>query len=121
MLNKRLLSYLKILLFYGVSIVSFLLIVSIIYYFEIVNYKVLYIISYVFMLILHLLVGFKVSRFERKKGYLNGFISGVVFTLVYLLISLILKDNTTSSYIYYLTLILSSIVGGISGVPNEKR
>ena len=57
--------------------------------------------------------------YEKRKGYLNGFIIGVMFVIFFSLISLIFSHLELSSLVYYISLIMSCIVGGIFGV-NKK-
>ena len=56
---------------------------------------------------------------KRSKGYLNGFIIGIIMTLLFSLIIIITSKYSLSTLIYYLTLILSSITGGIVGVSKN--
>lgn len=117
---NRAINYLKVLGYYFIVLIIYLLFISIFYYFEILSFKVINVISYVFMMILQCLAGIKISKIERKRGYLNGFVIGLIVFIIFSVITLLMKQYTLASLIYYLTLILSSMVGGIIGVPNEK-
>ena len=113
-------NYLKIFGYYFSILFIYLLIVSLFNYFELFNYKVLNIVSYIFILLLHAFLGIKVSRYERKKGYLNGFIIGLILVILFSIITIIISKFSLSTLIYYITLVLASMIGGIIGVPNEK-
>ncbi len=117
---NKVFNYLKVLGYYFAILIVYLVIISIFYYFELLNYNVINIISYIFVLLLQSFVGIKISRIERKKGYLNGFTLGLLITVILSLITLITGSFTFKTLIYYVTLILSTMVGGIIGVPNEK-
>lgn len=113
-------NYLKIFGYYFSILFIYLLTVSLFNYFELFNYKVLNIVSYIFILLLHVFLGIKVSRYERKKGYLNGFIVGLILVILFSIITIIISKFSISTLIYYITLVLASMIGGIIGVPNEK-
>ena len=65
------------------------------------------------MMILFFINGLRYANISRKKGYINGFISSIVLILFFILLSLFITKINTTSLIYYLSLILSSITGGI--------
>lgn len=111
---KKLNNYLKTYLLFFIILLIYLLIISIFYYFKVFNYKTVSIINYIFTIILFFLLGFKVSNLEKKKGYLNGFLVSLILVFIFIIINLFKIDFT--NIIYYVTLISSSIVGGIFGV-----
>ena len=117
---EKLKNYLKILGYYFSILFIYLLTISLFNYFELLNYKVLNIVSYIIILLLHIYTGIKVSRYERKKGYLNGFIIGLTLVILFSIITIIISKFSLSTLIYYITLVLASMIGGIIGVPNEK-
>ena len=94
----------------------YLLFISIFYYFEILDYKVINIINYIVILSLYFILGFLTSSKIKSKGYLNGFTAGFLNILIFILFSLITKNMSLNLVIYYTLLILASVVGGIVGV-----
>ncbi len=113
-------NYLRVLGYYFAVLWIFVLFISIFYYFEILDFNVINLITYIFILVLNCFIGIKISRLERKKGYINGFIVGALIFAIFSIFTLFMKEYSVSTLIYYLTLILSSMIGGIIGVPNEK-
>ncbi len=65
------------------------------------------------------LTGYKRASLERKKGYLQGFIISLILILIFTIITLITSKITFSTLVYYLSLIFSSITGGIIGVSKK--
>lgn len=116
---NKIIDYLKVIGFYFLLLIIYLLFISIFNYFEIISYKVINIITYIYLLIIGALSGIKISRKVRKKGYLNGFIIGITIVLLFTIITLIMKEFSFSTLVYYLTLILSTIIGGIIGIPKN--
>lgn len=112
-------NYLKSLALFGIIFIIYLFLISILYYFELFSYKTINIINYIIILILFFITGFKISSLEGKKGYLNGFLISTILIITFCLLSLIISKLEFSSLIYYLSLILSSITGGIIGVTKK--
>lgn len=113
------LTYLKSIYKFIILFIITLLFSSLFYYFEILDLKVVNIINYIITLLLFFIFGMKLSKIKRSKGYLNGFIIGIIMTLLFSLITIITSKYSLSTLIYYLTLILSSITGGIVGVSKN--
>ena len=103
-------------MYYFILLIFYLLIISIFYYFELFNYKTVSIINYTINLLLFFLLGFKISHLEHKRGYLNGFLASIILIIVFSIITLISSNFGISNLVYYLSLILSSMLGGIFGV-----
>ena len=110
---NKLIYLLKTYIFIFIMLLIYLIIISIFSYYEIFNYKTVNIINYAFMIILVFILGFKYSKKLNKKGYINGFISSSILVIFFVLLSLIISKVNITSLIYYLSLILSSITGGI--------
>ena len=103
-----------------IMIIVYLLIISTFYYFELFNYKTLSIINYISLIIMFFILGFRVTHYERHKGYLNGFLISTILVILFSLVSLIISKLSFSSLVYYLSLIISSMIGGIIGIGKTK-
>lgn len=112
-------NYIKTILKYLVIILIYSIIISILYYTELINYKTLRIINYIINILLFSLTGYKIASLERKKGYLQGFLISLILILIFTTISLIISKINFSTLVYYLSLISSSITGGIIGVSKK--
>ncbi len=117
---NKIINYLKCIGLFFIVLLVYLLLMTTLYYFEVFEYKLVSIINYIAIIIMFFLLGFKVSRLEKQKGYLNGFLISSILVILFVLVSLILSKLSFSSLVYYLSVILSSIVGGIIGVTNKK-
>lgn len=109
---NRFKNYLFCFLFGICLVLLYLVFCSIFLFFDIFNYEVIHIINFIFLLIVFFICGFRCSMYEKRKGYLNGFIIGVMFVIFFSLISLIFSHLELSSLVYYISLIMSCIVGG---------
>ena len=116
---KNIICYLKTYLIYIILLIVYLLIISLFYYFELISFKTLSILNYIFNLILFFIIGFKISKIKHKRGYFYGFIISIVLVIIFSIITLIISKIDISNIVYYLSLIISSMIGGIIGV-NKK-
>ncbi len=118
---NKIIDYLKIYLLFLIMLISYLIFISIFYYFEIINYKTVSIINYIALIIMFFIIGYKISNIRVNRGYLNGFIISSVLVIIFSLITLIMSKITFSSLVYYLSLILSSMIGGIIGINKKEN
>ncbi len=109
-------NYLKCYLLYFLILIIYLILVSIFYYFNLINYKTINIINYLVNLLLFFILGYKISSLEKKRGYLHGFLISSLLVILFSFICLILSKYNFSSLVYYLSLIISSMIAGIIGV-----
>lgn len=112
-------NYIKTILKYFLYILIYSIIISTLYYFEIFNFKTIRIINYIINLLLFAYTGYKIANIKKKKGYLNGFLISLIIILIFTIISLITSKITFSTLVYYISLISSSITGGIIGVSKK--
>lgn len=116
---NKIINYLKSISLFLILFIIYILLISLIYYLELINDKTLNIINYIIILVLFFILGFKTSIYERSKGYLNGFIVSIILCFIFSIITLIFSKYTFSTLVYYLSLILSSITGGIIGIQKK--
>ena len=96
----------------------FLLVISL---FSTLNYKIISIISYIFVAALSLVSSIKYSKKSNKRGYISGLLIGVVFTITLFIASLLLtKAISLKGIIYYTSLILNTTIGGMIGINLKK-
>lgn len=119
-LNKTI-NYIKSAAEIVIILLAYTLITTIFYYFEIINPNTLNILNYIITLILFIYLGYKTAKRNKEKGYLSGLIISLIISILFILISIITKDFKISSLIYYITLIASSIIGGIIGVSKTEK
>ena len=111
--------YVKLISLFFMILLLYIMLISVFLYFEIFSYNTVFIINYLFFLIIFFLLGFKISKLEERKGYLNGFLIGSSIVIIFTILSLFFSSLNLGSLVYYLSLIVSSMIGGIFGV-NKK-
>lgn len=112
----EIMNYLKSFLCFFIYMFIYLIFISIFYYFEVFNNFTLSIINYICVLALFFYLGFNISKKIKFKGYLNGFVVSLVVVLLFSTFTLIFDEFCFSTLVYYLSLMVSSIIGGIVGV-----
>lgn len=117
---KKIINYLK---FVSMFIILELMITFIISLLNLIglNSGITTIILLISNILLFFMLNFFNARITLKKGFLEGIILGVIFILIMFLIKIILFNNSfkISTFIYYLILFITSIIGGMIGV-NKK-
>ncbi|MBE6147583.1 MAG: TIGR04086 family membrane protein [Firmicutes bacterium] len=114
--------YLKVLLYIFIPLLILNALISIFYYFgiipsNIINYFKL-VISCISMLIGGVYIGIK----SNKKGWLEGIKVGFIVIILYFIISYLVFDSGISikTLLYYLILLISSMLGSIIGINLKK-
>ena len=92
---NKIINYLKSISLFIILFLIYLLIISLIYYLEILSYNTVSIINYIIILLLFFILGFKTSSLERSKGYLNGFI---ISTSICILFSILFNSFFTTTF-----------------------
>lgn len=114
--------YLKSIAYFYVILLGYLIVAGLFNYFEIINFKVMSVISFVFMILLFMFMGFYIASKSNKKGYINGLIVGGFNIVLFLFIALIIGENPKLSIgLYYLILLLSSTIGGMFGINYKNK
>lgn len=114
-------NYIKTISKYFIYIFIYILIISILYYFKIFNYKTIRIINYIINILLFAFTGYKIAALEQKKGYLNGFLISLVLIILFLIPSIFISKLNFTTLVYYLSLITASVIGGIIGVTKKTK
>lgn len=114
-------NYLKNILYTLITILIGTLIITILNYFNVLSGPTLKIISLIIPLIGVSLSSFLLGRKTTQKGYIEGLKYGMIWLLVLLTVNLTTKNFYITSIIYYIILLLLSILSGIIGINNKKN
>lgn len=119
----------KIAKYYGFLILKFLgflfggsIILSIFYYLFLPT-KVVNIMAIIYNLILFFIFGLMVGKKQTSKGYLAGIKIGLLLLFIIFLFNLFFFNTsfTVFKVIYYLGLLISSIIGSMVGINSKKE
>jgi putative membrane protein (TIGR04086 family) len=114
---------------YGMLTIKFLItfIIGIfilsIFYYLLFNSKVTYIIGIIYFSIIYIIFSFKEAKKSNNKGIVVGTKTGLFLIFITILFNIIFYKTSfkLTRLIYYLILLLSSILGAIIGVNTKKE
>ena len=119
---QKIKKYIKPILYFYLILLIYLILGTTLNYFEILDYKSLSIISFIFIILLFMFIGFLVASKSNKLGYINGLIIGAFNIILFLFITLILGQNPKITItLYFLILLLSSTIGGMFGINYSNK
>jgi len=92
-------------------------------YFNILNDKVTSIIKIIIPIIAMLIGGFYIGKRSLKKGFLEGLKLGGIFSLVLIIFNYLALNNSFKFkyMLFYIILIISSILGSMIGINRKKQ
>jgi len=103
----------------GIMIIS-TIIITILNYFNIINGTLLKIIHYIIPIISIMIGSFMLGKTSSKKGYIEGLKYSGIWSIIFLIINIFTKELNLSSIIFFIILILLSMLSSILGI-NRKR
>lgn len=109
----------SILYFFAFIFIS-TIIITIFNYFNILNFKIISMLKFIFPVIGIVVSGFILGKNSAKNGYIEGIKLGAIVVSIFLLLTVINKSFEVKSIIYYLVLLLSSILSSMIGINKKK-
>ena len=113
-------NYLKGLLYFFIPFFTLILLISILYYFDILNNQVIKYFKIITLLVSSLVSGFYIGRKSISKGYLNGLKLSGGIAILFLIINLIMGDFKWYHLVYYLIMIVVTSIGSMLGINQKK-
>ena len=96
-------------------------ILTILSYFNILNYNLTTYTKFLISIISFILGGYKIGLISTKKGYIEGIKLSIILILIMIIISIIFNTFKYKSIIYYLILIISSSIGSMIGINKKNK
>lgn len=107
--------------FFG-SLLIYLIIITTLAHFNLISYKTVSVLSFIFMCLLFMYNGFSLGKKSSKRGFLSGLMIGAINIILVLLLAIILRSIPGfKSLIYFAILLLSSTLGGMFGINFKKE
>lgn len=114
--------YLKTLMYEFIIFTSLTLVISILYYFNLINNNINYIFKIFIFIITFLISGIYIAKKSKKKYYLEGLKISGINILLFLIISLIFKFGfNLKQVLYYILIIIITTLGSIIGGNLKKE
>ncbi len=120
---KQLKHYGKVLLLFTGSSIILSLLLSLLNYCNIFIGKTTHIILIFYMICMTFYIGYSSGKLAEKKGYLEGLKIGGILILSLIFINMIFfwSPFTISRIIYYMILLIVSIVSAMIGINKKKK
>ncbi len=120
-INKEIIfKYLKGFLFFLVPFLVLTLLITILYYFDILNNQIIKYFKIVIAILSCLLGGFIIGRSSTSKGYLNGIKLSSIIIVIFLILNLILGGFKWYHLVYYLIILVTTTIGSMLGISLKK-
>ncbi|MBQ3142065.1 MAG: TIGR04086 family membrane protein [Bacilli bacterium] len=114
---KKLIIYLKDISYFFIPLIIITIILSLLNYLGVLNYKTVKIISFIMTILLFMFLGIKTAKRSQKKGYINGLKISLIGIFMFLILSLLTFSTIKwQIIIYYFILLVSGTLGGMIGV-----
>lgn len=115
--------YLKDLMYVYASILIGIFLFTVLNYFNIISDNMLNIFSMILIIGTFIFSGFYLSKRSKKRGIIEGLKTGSIISILFLLTALLVLDTPFKwqNLIYYLILIISSMMGGIIAKQGKEK
>lgn len=117
------LKYLKTLIYILIPIIILNLIISLLYYFNIIGDSTANYIKLIIVTLSMLISGIYIGSKANKKGWLEGLKIGIGTIIILFIISYLAFDQGINykTLIYYFIIVISSILGSMIGINKRKE
>lgn len=115
--------YLKSLLYILISILISTILITTVNYFDILGNNIIKYLKLIVLVISILIGSIYIGRRSKSKGYLEGIKIGLITIFILILLNYLGFDNKISLdiIIYYLIILVSSILGSIIGINKKLK
>lgn len=119
---KKFKNHLKGISWFYIALLGYLIVITLLNYLNLFNQKTISIISFIFVILLFMFIGFYAASKSEKKGYVNGLIIGGFNIILFLFLAFILGETPRlTAGIYFLILLLASTIGGMFGINYKNK
>ena len=104
-------SYIKSIIFNVLELFLLLFLITILYYFNLINDKTYSILKLIVLLFSIFINSFILGKNTKKKKYIEGIIYGVILITILLLLTIILSKVNLKLLVFYPLILITSILG----------
>ena len=114
--------YLKTIIFEFTILIISILIISILYYFDLISFKTSNVLKMITFIITFFASGIYISNKSNKKYYLEGIKISIINILLFLLLTLLFKYNFNfKKVVYYIILSFTVVLGSMSRNLKKRK
>lgn len=105
-----------------VFVICLTLFLTIFYYFDILSYNAIKVLKIVISIVSSFIGGFVIGKKSDNKGFLSGIKLGVIYVFIIFLLSILgLSSIKWGNLLFYLMVILSSMLGSMFGINKNIK
>lgn len=108
-------SYIKAILFNVLELFVLIFLITILYYFNIINDKTFSILKLIILLFSIFVNSFILGKNTKRKSYIEGIIYGIILISILLILTIILSKIKIKLLVFYPLILITSILGSIIG------
>ena len=113
--------FIKPLLYSFIILFILTFIITLLNYIGLISGLPLKIIKTTIPIISYIIAGFMIGKNSNKKGWLSGIDIGLIITTILIILNLLFNNNITLyTMLYYISLIIISILSSIMGINRKK-
>lgn len=101
-------------------IIIALFIITLLNYFNILGYKLTIYLKFIISIIAFFIGGIMIGYRSNKKGWLEGIKFSLIIILFMIIITLLLNEFEYKALIFYVILLISSVIGSMFGITKNK-
>ena len=105
--------------FFTILLIS-TLIQTILNYFNLLNTNIISIIKLLIPILSIFIASYKLGTKSKQKGYLEGIKIGIIIIVIFITITLLTDKLSIKSLLYYLILMIASILSSMIGINKKK-
>lgn len=117
----RYISYIKTLLFNIIELFLLLFLVTILYYFNLINEKTFEVLKLIILLVSIFINSFILGKNTKTKSYIEGIKYGILLITILLIITIIFSKIQIKLLIFYPLLLITSIFGSMIGSIEKNK
>jgi len=108
-------SYIKSIFFNVLELFILLFLITILYYFNLINEKTFSILKLIILLLSIFINSFILGKNTKKKSYIEGIIYGSILITLLIIITIIFSKIQIKLFIFYPLILITSILGSMMG------
>ena len=114
--------YFKVYLMFLLTIIITSIIIGTLSFHYLVKEQTAFIIQNIILFIILFIHSYKLGMIKHKNGYLEGIKFGGLIDFLFIVLGIVIKENFNFyKVIYYMLIILTSVVGSILGVNKKTK
>jgi len=114
-------SFIKVLFFNILELFTLLFLVTILYYFNLINEKTFDVLKLIILLSSIFINSFILGKKKNNKGYIEGIKYGIIIISLLLIITIIFSKLQFKLFIFYPLILITSLLGSMIGSVKKNK